>query len=469
MQIAVLDAGTSSLRASLVDETLRIRAVHQTPTPYLASRPGESTFDPDELARRARELLEAVAADTRVDGVAITNQRASAVLFDRNERRALAPGIGWDDARTAARCLALNAAGIPTSPSESATKFEALLTAANVTSAAHVGTIDAWLLCALTREGEASTDPTNAAVTGLTDATATAWDPERLRIFGLDEARLVPILPSIGPRAHVALGGRDVPVLVVIGDQQAAHAGHRATTKLTIGTSAVADAWLGLSTPPVERRGPEGTFPVVLVDHDRSAFGLEAFWPSAGTTVRWLGDLGIVGDADATEHLARRASGAVPTVVPTLSGAGAPLWDFGARGVIRNIRSTTGRAEIAAGVLEGLAHVGATLLDALWSACRAVTGAHVSREVGLDGRAGHNPVVAGLLATLLDESIELSSSPEATTLGAARLALGLSRQELPRGRRVHPGTHAPTTTHAAWLEALAASQGAVPALSALRF
>jgi len=470
MLVGVVDAGTSTLRVSLVDASLRIAASASAPFPTHRSGSGEATFDANALAATARALLEDLAATCVPDVIAITSQRASAVLFDPPSRRALAPGIGWEDARTAARCLELARQGVAVSPSESATKFELLLAAVDLPHTARVGTIDAWLVCALTEEGEPSTDPTNAAVTGLTDDAASSWSPARLTPLRLDPHRLVPIAPTRGLRGHVRLRGNDVPLTVVIGDQQAAHAGHRATTKLTLGTSAVADHALASPRPVVERRGTHGCFPVPLIDVDRPLqFGLEAFWPAAGSVVAWLSELGILATPSDAAASAEAASGAVPLVVPAFAGAGAPVWDFGARGIIRGITGSTGPAELVRGVLEGLAHVGTALLDAL--ARDTLEAGHDAEMpvVGVDGQAGHNPVVAALLATLLARPVELSSSPEATTIGAARLALGLARTALRHGRQLTPGSLLPVYDHAAWLAALNDAREALPALSAVRF
>lgn len=468
MLVAVLDAGTTTLRASLVDDDLRILTTLEHATPMLRSRSGEASFDANELARLARELLDGLTTQATADLVALTNQRASAVVFDPRRRTALAPGIGWEDARTAARCLELARHGVVISPSESATKFERLLAIGELPDQAQVGTVDAWLTLTLT--GFASTDPTNAAVTGLSDTDALAWDTERLELLGIPPHRLVPIEPTIGPRGSVRLGNRDVPLTVVIGDQQAAHAGHEELTKLTIGTSAVADHWLGAPRPPFVRRGSAGSFPVVLADTAQPrTFGLEAFWPAAGSTVSWLVRLGILaGPADATA-LAGEARTGVPLVVPTFQGAGAPLWDLGARGRIEGLTRATGPAELTAGVLEGLAHVGATLFSVL-AADRDAAGYPADLGgLALDGRAGHNPRVAGVLASLLGRPIALGAQPEATTIGAARLALGLPREAVPPGPTVEPGRLIPSHDRDSWLSALERSRGAVPALSAVAF
>jgi glycerol kinase len=470
MLVAVIDAGTSSVRASLVDEDLVIRARLEANLALARSRSGEAGFDAQRIADIARELLEALAAVARPDAIAIATQRASAVLFDLTRGRALAPGIGWEDARTAGRCLELARLGIAVSPSESATKFEVLLTRAELPAAARVGTLDAWLVAALGAERTASTDPTNAAVTGLTTRTATAWDPERLAHLAIPFERLVPIEATVGVRAHMRLRGTDVPIVVVIGDQQASHAGQRSPIKLTIGTSAVADGWLGTSEPPVERRGPNGTFPVVLVeDADTVGFGLEAFWSSAGSTVAWLADLGTLRAPEEAAEVAALAHGAVPLVVPAFAGAGAPVWDFGARGVIERLAPRTGAPELVRGVLEGLAHVGYALLGALRDDAIAVGQPLPPVRPSVDGRAGQNPVVVGSLATLLGTEVERAAIPEATTLGAARLALGLPREALPPGDPVFPGALTPHHTHVEWRNALDSARGAIPALSAVRF
>jgi len=434
-QIAVLDVGSSSLRASVVGPNLVPRLQLRAPLHIDRQGAALATFDANKLRDDARCLLEAVAAREPIDAVALTNQRASAIAFDRTSGVALAPALGWQDLRTAPRCLELGRIGLALAPNQSATKYAWLCQEVGTPGGLGLATIDGFLAATLTEERTLSTDATNAAMTGLTNATGGDWDDEVLRVLGLERQWLGPIVANNSPRGVIVLGGRAVPLVVTVADQQASLLGQRTNAKLTLGTSGVADLDLGEGRPRSTRRGEAGCFPL-LVSHLGEAvdFGLEAFWMSAGSAVDWLVTTGAVTSAEATSALARIADRAsVPVVVPAHQGLGAPIWDFGGRAVLAGLGPSTGPAELTLGLLLGIAATGAELIGAL----EQDAGIEL-HEVGIDGKLGANPVVATALATMRGHPVYASASPEATTIGAARLAFGLPRAAVPEPRAIPP-------------------------------
>ncbi|WP_276943992.1 FGGY family carbohydrate kinase, partial [Ferrimicrobium acidiphilum] len=193
--VAVLDVGSSSLRASLVDEELKIVASHDAPLRLLREGAASVVFDPMEMLELAEQLLERLDSSGKPDRLAITNQRASAIAFLRSRPEAIGVGISWEDLRTASQCLALSQTGASFAPNQSATKFSWLL---EHYGAEHpdlmVGTIDTWLTYALTRGATLATDATNAAMTGLVDSSGRRWDPDKLELLGLTLDHLAPIV-----------------------------------------------------------------------------------------------------------------------------------------------------------------------------------------------------------------------------------------------------------------------------------
>ncbi len=462
-KVAVIDIGSTSIRASALTGSLEVVETLSLPFNLVRASSASATFDPNEVAATARLLLDRLAARHRLESLAITNQRASAVAFDPVAKVAGATGLSWEDLRTAPQCLALARSGLILAPSESATKF-AWLKARGSGGRTVFGTLDAWLTCYLTEEHTVVTDTTNAAMTGLLRPEG-GYDPVALKALGLEGGDLAPICPNLFPRGTVRMPRGEAPLLVTIADQQASLQGQLGPFKLTLGTSGVAEVELLDPVPRYPRRGPNGTFPVVtLAGASGPSFGLEAFWISAGSSLAWLEQLGVITTPEEASTLASGADRSkVPLVVPAFAGIGTPYWDFGARTVISGIAGGFSRHELAYGLLEGIAQAGALLIDAL-AADAGVT----CDRFSLDGKAGHNPLVSRLLASLTGRQVLLSPTAEATTLGAGRIALSLPKEALPEASVIEPEEDL-TERRRAWRESLASARNAIPALSAVRF
>jgi len=476
MIVLVIDVGSSSVRVTALDESLGVRESASSPYPTQRSGTTTVTFDPAKLAelvvgltRRVHGLLD----PREVKGIALTNQRASAVLFTLCGPTALGLGLSWEDLRTAPQCLALSQKGFPSAPNESATKYVTLL-ASTSNPDARVGTLDTWLAAVLTEGTCFGTDVTNAAVTGLTDTTGTRYDPEICGVLGLDPALLAPIVTPFLPRGSVNLNGSLVPLLVTIGDQQASLIGQGglidSRVKITLGTSAVADTNTHKHTPTFARRGPCGTFPIVVdATEDGPIFGLEAFGVTSGSLLTWLTEIKVLPSPTGADHLARTAKrAATPLLIPAQGGLGAPHWDFGARTIISGITDTTGQAEMALAALEGIAFLAADLVRSLWSDAGLAPG-----PLYLDGKVGQASLVLERLSGALGVPIAVSSSSEATTRGAGLLALtGLGHTPHIPDPRIVDGTKDRALAQelfASWQSLLPRARGAIPALSAVAF
>jgi glycerol kinase len=426
VSILVVDVGTSSVRTAIVRPDGTVDHVARRATPTSVPFPGLVEFDADAMAVAALELAaRSLALGGPVDAVGIATQRASTVAWDPVTGRALGPGIGWQDLRTAGTCLELQAEGLRLSPSESAAKYAWLLDQydASRSGGTRLGTVDAWIAWHLSAGGLHVTDSGNAGTTGLLAGDASGWRTDLLDRLGLPLdalPRLVASSGEIGPAT--ALAGAP-PICGLAGDQQASLIGQSCTrpglAKATFGTGAMLDVCVG-SRPGFATRGEQGCFPIVAwARHGVTTWGVEAIMLAAGSTVDWLvEDLGLLTSA---QESAAVAAGCADTggvvMVPALSGLGTPQWDFGARGALLGLTRGSGRAQLVRAVLEGVAQRGADLLEAFEADAATTIGA-----LRVDGGMSANPVFVQALADACRRPIELSPHLEATTLGAGYLA-----------------------------------------------
>jgi glycerol kinase len=480
VSLLVVDIGTSSVRGSIVAPDATVTCTHRRAV--LASTPSPGFVELDAPAVAAAVLAVAGAALAEggpVDAVGITNQRSTAIVWDRATGEPVGPGIGWQDQRTVMMCLALQAQGLRLSPSSSATKLAFLLDTADPDRNRDLcfGTVDTWVAWTLSAGSLHVTDLSNAGVTGLMRTDGSGWDEAVL-----DALRIPPsVLPTIVDSSAVvgdaeALAGAP-PIAGIAGDQQASLIGQGCTrpglAKMTFGTGGMLDLCVGPDRPAFEQRGAHGTFPIVAWRRQgRVTWGIEAFMLTAGQSVEWLrDDLGIIGDAAESEAVAASCDSTGDVwFVPALLGMATPAWDFGARGTLLGLTGGTGRAEVVRAVLEGVAHRGADLLESAEAdgACRIPS-------LRVDGGMSANGVFVQALADACDRPVEVSPVLEATTLGAAFLA-GMAVGTW-AGEDEVAATWSPRVTvepvtrpdRARWRDACDRARGWIPELSALEF
>lgn len=444
--VLALDQGTTGTRAALVDaagtrvaEAYRAHEQHH-PSPALVEH------DPDEILASVAwvlaEVLGAVEAE-RVAGLGITNQRETIVLWERDGGRPLARAVVWQDGRTADRCAELVAGGaeelvrartgLPLQPYFSATKLAWLLD--NVPDARGraergelaAGTIDAWLAWQLT--GAHVSDVTNASRTLLLDIDRLDWDDELLALFHVPRAVLPDVVPSWRPgglAVTTAAGpaGRELPLLALLGDQQAALVGHACTdegdAKCTYGTGAFLLVNAGASRPA----GVCGllTSPAYQAGGEAARYCLEGAMAVAGRAIQWLRDeLGLIAGAAETAALAAsvESSGGV-RVVPAFQGLYAPWWQADARGAVTGLTLHSTRAHVVRATLEALAFQTRAVIEA----AEREGGLRVG-ELRIDGGVTGNPFFAQTLADVLGRPVLRATDAEATVRGAA-FAAGLA-------------------------------------------
>ena len=283
------------------------------------------------------------------------------------------------------------------------------------------GTVDTWLLFHLSENRLHATDPSNASRTLLWNLRG-EWDPAMLDLLRIPAPVLPEVLPTSGLFARTAKGilGREVPIMALCGDQQAALFGQACfrpgMAKTTYGTGCF--LLLNTGSDPAQSRHRLLTTAAWQVG-DRMEYALEGSVFAGGSVVQWLRDgLGILRRSADVEPLA----GSVPDtrgvyLVPAFSGLGAPHWDARARGTLVGITRETSAAHVARAALESIAFQVADLAEAMAGDCGAPL-----REMRVDGGAARNNLLMQMQADLLQVPVVRPQEVETTALGAAFLA-----------------------------------------------
>ena len=441
--ILVIDVGTSGLRAAVVRPDATVAALHYREFVPQSPFSGLVEFDATEMARLVLEVAHTALAEAGpVAAVGITTQRASTVLWDRSTGVPLGPALGWQDLRTVGECIMAKVEhGLALAPNQTATKAAWLLKtyvgdeqaiAARADNLC-IGTVDSWIAWTLSQGTLHVTDHSNAAVTGLADVLShddIRWHERACSVLGVPISMLPTLVASSGIIGLATALPGSPPIASIAGDQQASLIGQscvrRNMAKCTFGTGGMMNVCLGESKPVSAERSRNGTFPIVgwsQVANDAShlvTWGAEAIMLSAGTNVEWLrDDMGLISTAEESDAVARTCHTSDGVIyVPALLGLGTPHWDYGARGALFGLTRGSTRAHIVRAVLEGVAHRGADLLEAIESDYPNVA----VPEIRVDGGMSRNPTFVQALANATNRPISVSPITEATTLGAAYLA-----------------------------------------------
>jgi len=422
--ILAIDQGTSGTTCLVVDGSLKVLGRGYAELAQHFPQPGWVEHDPEEIWQSVLQAAVVALDNARIGAgdlraIGVTNQRETAVLWDRRTGRPVHRAIVWQDGRTAEACRALPAellrerTGLMPSPYFSATKVRWLLDHAGRDPAELMfGTVDSWLVWRLTGGAEHLTDRTNASRTLLCGLASLEWDDELLDLFGVPHEVLPRIVPSTGVVAEATLLGATVPVAGIAGDQQAALAGQACfapgDAKVTYGTGSF------LLVHDGDRPGapPDGLLRSAAAP---AGYALEGSVFVAGAAVQWLRDgLGLLASAADAEDLARSLAGNDGVYfVPALTGLGAPHWDPQARGLVCGLDRGTGRAHLVRAALEAIAY---QVRDVV----AAVPGG-VGR-LRADGGAAANGFLMQFQADVLGQPVEVASGVEMTALGAAALA-----------------------------------------------
>ncbi len=446
--ILALDQGTTSSRAILFNAQGNALHTAQLEFEQIFPQLGWVEHDPLEIWQSQLRVMKQVLAEAdpgqSVAAIAITNQRETTVLWDRQTGQPLANAIVWQDRRTVEYCQTLrqqgqqaliqDKTGLVLDSYFSGTKLAWLLE--NIPGARAraecgelaFGTIDSWLVWNLTRGKTHVTDPSNASRTLLFNLHTLAWDDELLALFNIPRSLLPKVVPSSGVVAHTEPGllGRAIPIASMIGDQQAATFGQACfepgMAKNTYGTGCF--MLLNTGHEPVASHNKLLTTigwqrPEDATQSLATTYCLEASVFMGGATIQWLRDgLNIISSAPEVEALAASVQDVADTyLVPAFTGLGAPIWDGNARGTLVGMTRGTTKAHIARAALEAIALQVADVFEAM-----AKDSGIALAELRVDGGASKNNLLMQIQADLLGVPVVRPKITETTALGAAYLA-----------------------------------------------
>ncbi|MBI6629453.1 glycerol kinase GlpK [Pontibaca salina] len=443
--ILAIDQGTTSTRALLFDAAFQVVATSQEEFPQHFPRSGWVEHDPDDLwtktAGSCRKVIERAGIDARdIVAIGITNQRETSLIWDRSTGRPVYNAIVWQDRRTAELCRDLRAAGhsdmiarrtgLLIDPYFSATKVKWILDNIEGTRERArrgellFGTVDSFLIWKLTGGKVHATDATNAARTMLYDIHKGRWSQTICDLLDIPTEMLPDVRDSAADfgQTRADLFGREIPILGVAGDQQAATIGQACFTpgmlKSTYGTGCF--ALLNTGTTPVQSQNRLLTT-IAYQLNGTPTYALEGSIFVAGSVVQWLRDgLGLIRDAAQTHEMAAQSDPDQPVMlVPAFTGLGAPYWNADCRGAIFGLSRNTGPNELARAALESVGYQTRDLLEAMRADWADTADAPVLR---VDGGMSASDWTMQFLSDIIGAPVDRPRILETTALGAAWLA-----------------------------------------------
>lgn len=438
-----LDAGTTSNRCILFDEKGAMRSVAQREFTQYFPQPGWVEHDADEIwasqlgvAVEAMNMIGASAKD--IAAIGITNQRETAVVWDKNTGVPVYHAIVWQCRRTAETCDVLKEKGLTQKYRQktglvidayfSATKVRWILD--NVPGAREraesgellFGTVETWLIWKLTKGAVHVTDYSNASRTMLFNINTLEWDDEILAELEIPRSMLPDVRPSscVYGEADASFLGGAIPIAGAAGDQQAALFGQTCFTageaKNTYGTG----CFLLMNTGEKPVFSDNGLVTTIAWGLDGKVnYALEGSIFVAGAAIQWLRDeLRIIDSAEDSEYMARK----VPDtngcyVVPAFTGLGAPYWDQYARGTIVGITRGVNKCHMIRAALDSIAYQVNDVLAAMEADSKIVI-----PSLKVDGGASANDFLMQTQADIVNVPVIRPQCVETTAMGAAYLA-----------------------------------------------
>lgn len=445
--LLALDQGTTSSRAIVFGRDGKVVSSAQYPFRQYFPHPGWVEHDPEEiLETQFRAMRDAVAAagilPSDIAAIGITNQRETAIAWDRETGKPVGNAIVWQCRRTAEICEGLIAAGeeayiktvtgLPCDAYFSGTKYQWMLDhRPEVKKLADegrlaFGTVDSWLIYHLTGGQKHVTDVTNASRSLLFDIHKLDYDDRLCDLLRVPKNALPKVLASgddygcVNTQKHLLGDFCGIPITAVLGDQQAALFGQKCfavgDVKNTYGTGCFTLMNIGRNS----RLRNDGLLTTVGWSHaGETVWALEGSVFNAGSSVQWLRDeLGIIESLSDCDELARSVpdNGGV-YLVSAFNGLGAPYWDMYARGGVLGLTRGSTKAHLCRATLEGIAHQVCGLVHAM----EAASGQAI-RVLKADGGASVNRFMMQFQADLLDTEVVRAGVTETTALGAALMA-----------------------------------------------
>ncbi|MFT8870753.1 MAG: glycerol kinase GlpK [Sporolactobacillus sp.] len=442
--ILALDAGTTSVRAMIFNEKGQVIQMAQKEFTQYFPQPGWVEQDANEiwgsiLAVIADAISTSEIEPKDISGIGITNQRETAVVWDKKSGHPIYHAIVWQSRQTADICRDLREAGYEDTfrsktgllldPYFAGTKIKWILD--HVEGARQkaesgdllFGTIDTWLVWKLSGGKAHVTDYSNASRTLLYNIYDLRWDDELLEIMGVPKCMLPEVHASSEQYTRTVnyhFFGEEIPIAGIAGDQQAALFGQACYDKGMVKNTYGTGCFMLMNTGEKAVRSKTGLLTTLAWGLDGKVnYALEGSIFVAGSAIQWLRDgLRMVKtSAESESYAARVESTEGVYVVPAFVGLGTPYWDAEARGAIFGLTRGTTKEHFIRATLESLAYQTKDVLRAMEEDSGITL-----KKLRVDGGASMNDFLMQFQSDILGVSVERPTSSETTALGAAYLA-----------------------------------------------
>ena len=441
--VMALDAGTTSNRCILFNERGEICSIAQREFTQYFPKPGWVEHDANEIwasqlgvAVEAMGKIGAIAED--IAAIGITNQRETAIVWDKNTGEPIYRAIVWQCRRTAEYCDSLKEKGLTEmfrmktglviDAYFSATKIRWILD--NVPGAREkaeagdllFGTVETWLIWKLTKGTVHVTDYSNASRTMLFNINTLEWDDDILAELDIPKCMLPEAKPSsfLYGYADASFLGGAIPIAGAAGDQQAALFGQTCFTageaKNTYGTG----CFLLMNTGEKPVFSNNGLLTTIAWGAEgKVKYALEGSIFVAGAAIQWLRDeMRLIDSTADSEYMATKEKDTNGCyVVPAFTGLGAPHWDQYARGTIVGITRGVNKYHIIRATLESIAYQ----VNDVLAAMKADSGIELT-ALKVDGGASANNFLMQTQADIINAPVNRPLCVETTAMGAAYLA-----------------------------------------------
>lgn len=438
-----LDAGTTSNRCILFNEKGEMVSVAQKEFTQYFPKPGWVEHDASEIWSTqlgvAVEAMQKVGVEAKdIAGIGITNQRETAIVWDKNTGEPVYHAIVWQCRRTSEYCDSLKEKGLTEvfraktgliiDAYFSGTKVKWILD--HVEGAREraergellFGTVETWLIWKMTKGAVHVTDYSNASRTLLYNINKLEWDEEILKELGIPRCMLPEVKPSscVYGMADASFFGGEIPIAGAAGDQQSALFGQtcfsEGEAKNTYGTG----CFLLMNTGEKPVFSKNGLVTTIAWGLDGKVnYALEGSVFVAGAAIQWLRDeLRIIDSAEDSEYMAKKVKDTHGCyVVPAFTGLGAPYWDQYARGIIVGLTRGVNKYHIIRATLESLAYQVHDVVRAM----EADSGIPLA-SLKVDGGASANNFLMQTQADMVQVPVKRPQCVETTAMGAAYLA-----------------------------------------------
>lgn len=438
-----IDQSTQGTKALLFDEGGSLICRSDVPHKQYIDERGWVEHDPEEIYRNTVSVVKILVEKSGIDKndivtLGISNQRETAMVWDRATGKPVYNAIVWQCARGAEICAKIEAAGhgemirshtgLQLSPYFSAAKIAWVLQ--NVEGAQEkadkgelcCGTIDSWLVYKMTGGKEFRTDYSNASRTQMFNISTLSWDEDVCALFGIPASCLAEVTDSDGEYGMTDIDGfldMPIPIRGVLGDSHGALFGQGCIEKGMIKTT------YGTGSSIMMNIGKEPVFSKRVVTSLAWKLGgevnyvLEGNINYTGAVITWLkDDLELITSPGETEGLALAANPKDKTyLVPAFTGLGAPYWDSEASGIISGMTRTTKRAEIVRAGLDCIAYQITDVIEAMSEESGIAIG-----ELRVDGGPTRNRYLMQFQSDMAHVTVQVPSAEELSGIGAAYAA-----------------------------------------------